>query len=623
MHKKFKDCSWCIPHVLLMLMLFVSVGFMLGSSMQESAVMDELAHIPAGYGYAHFLDYRLNPEHPPLLKALSAIPLLCMGLQFPTALPSWASDLNGQWDAGRQFLYESNDGRADEIIFMARLFPIVLTILLIVLIYAWSQKLFGPWWALLPALLATFSPHILAHGHYVTTDIAASLGFFLGLFGFIILFGGGEKQISWKRTVYAGLLFGVAQLLKFSLALLIPLYVFFVFALWVTKDRTWKHAWELIRPLLFVFLIGYALVWAVYLLFTWNYPMDKQVSDTVALLNEQTQNGSLVAKTVVAMSGIPILRAIGHYGLGVLMVSQRAAGGNTAYFLGSDGNGGWWYYFPVVFLLKESLPALLILFSGFLLWIGKFFRKNDGESWRAGRIAGNLWRRFVLFVQQHTDLFVMSSFVIFYWLYSMQSPLNIGFRHILPTIPFLYILAVSSLKNRMRWQADEKKGSLGVRTVRILKNGTRYGFLLLLCIWVFAEAAVSYPYFISYFNEISGGVWGGHAYAVDSNYDWGQDLKRLQTYVQERDISKIAVDYFGGGDVRYYIPNAVPWDESKGNPLSENIDWLAVSINELEYDIHATDSAGTVFPHRRYRWIPNPYEPYARAGTSIFIYRLR
>ena len=51
----------------------------------DSAIFDESAHIPAGYSYVRYLDYRLNPEHPPLLKALAAFPLLFMNLNFPTA----------------------------------------------------------------------------------------------------------------------------------------------------------------------------------------------------------------------------------------------------------------------------------------------------------------------------------------------------------------------------------------------------------------------------------------------------------------------------------------------------------------------------------------------------------
>src|SRR4051812_11720106 len=41
-----------------------------------SATFDENSHLPAGYTYLRWHDYRLNPEHPPLVKKLAAIPLL-------------------------------------------------------------------------------------------------------------------------------------------------------------------------------------------------------------------------------------------------------------------------------------------------------------------------------------------------------------------------------------------------------------------------------------------------------------------------------------------------------------------------------------------------------------------
>ena len=46
-------------------LLAVSLILMLNASFGDSAIMDELAHIPAGYGYVKYFDYRPNPEHPP------------------------------------------------------------------------------------------------------------------------------------------------------------------------------------------------------------------------------------------------------------------------------------------------------------------------------------------------------------------------------------------------------------------------------------------------------------------------------------------------------------------------------------------------------------------------------
>ena len=146
-----------LPWTLIGLMVLVSFALMLSASLQESATMDELAHIPAGYGYVKYLDYRLNPEHPPLVKALAALPLLFQKLNFPTDKSAWQKEINGQWEAGTQFLYESGNN-ANKIIQWSRLMPMLLTLLLIIFIYIWGKELMGRWWALLPAFLFPFPP---------------------------------------------------------------------------------------------------------------------------------------------------------------------------------------------------------------------------------------------------------------------------------------------------------------------------------------------------------------------------------------------------------------------------------------------------------------------------------
>jgi hypothetical protein len=44
-------------------------------SSNSSATFDEMAHLPAGYSYLRWNDYRLNPEHPPLIKKWAALPV--------------------------------------------------------------------------------------------------------------------------------------------------------------------------------------------------------------------------------------------------------------------------------------------------------------------------------------------------------------------------------------------------------------------------------------------------------------------------------------------------------------------------------------------------------------------
>src|SRR3989338_9046758 len=110
-----------ISALLILVFMFFILVF---SSWNDSLTFDEVAHIPAGYSYLAKQDYRLNPEHPPLIKDLAAVPLLFLRLNFPTDNPAWTKDINGQWTMGSLFLYESGND-AEKIIRFSR-FPIML-----------------------------------------------------------------------------------------------------------------------------------------------------------------------------------------------------------------------------------------------------------------------------------------------------------------------------------------------------------------------------------------------------------------------------------------------------------------------------------------------------------------
>src|SRR6185369_10962149 len=81
-----------IVGMILALICIFSVAMMFWAAWSASAIVDEQAHIPAGYGYVSQLDARLNPEHPPLLKALAALPLLVINPTFPTDIAAWTTD---------------------------------------------------------------------------------------------------------------------------------------------------------------------------------------------------------------------------------------------------------------------------------------------------------------------------------------------------------------------------------------------------------------------------------------------------------------------------------------------------------------------------------------------------
>jgi len=631
-----------IKYGILAIILVSSFALMLNASQQESAIMDELAHVPAGYGYVHELDARLNPEHPPLIKIVSALPLLFQDLAFPTDSPAWNDEVNGQWVAGTQFFYESGND-ADRLIQWARLGPIVLTVLLSLLIFVWSQSLMGSWWAPIPTALTAYSPSILAHGHYVTTDIGASLGFILAIF----FFSRFMMHNSRKNLVYAGLAYGIAQLLKFSAILLIPLFLFliavFVFvkafnhrvSLFGKLKHFVQYGFRYLAYLAGIFAIGYFLVYLVYIPITLNYPMEKQTTDTTAILTSFGMQDNAIppctlaqpkarclADLDIAMTTNSITRPFAQYMLGVLMVIQRATGGNTGYFMNEVSAAGWWYYFPVVFFYKEPLPSLILLGFALLLGIGSFLKNFRGPA--------SLKDRFFTYVNLNFAEFSMLSFIVLYWAYSMKSPLNIGIRHVLPTIPLMYIIAAGRIKRWTRQDFDFTQGlfrNLMTAIVGMVKSSFKTAAVIFFVVWYIAESLLTGPYFISYFNTLAGGTPNGYRIVTDSNYDWGQDLKRLAQFTEEHNIDKIAVNYFGGGSVHYYLGDkAVDWNSTMGDPKQEGIEWLAISINNLQNAIAPTAPGFYRKPEDEYPWLVkerSPYDPDARAGTSIFIYHLQ
>ena len=91
---------------------------------QKSVTVDEIAYIAAGYYHLQTGRFNLNMTNPPLMKIVSALPLLVLEPALPEIAgdPS-AWDIIRQWQFSREFLY-ANTVDADDLLFAARL-PVV------------------------------------------------------------------------------------------------------------------------------------------------------------------------------------------------------------------------------------------------------------------------------------------------------------------------------------------------------------------------------------------------------------------------------------------------------------------------------------------------------------------
>ena len=579
------------------LLLFVFL-ICLFSMKGDSLTMDELAHLPAGYSYLTQKDMRLNPEHPPLVKDLAAFPLLFIkGIHFPSDIKAWKEDINGQWDFGNKFLFHSGNP-ADKMIFWGRIPMILLLVLLGFYVFKWARELFGNGAALLALFLFSFSPTFLAHGRLVTTDVGAALGAFVATYYFVKSLNNPSK----RNIIFAGIALGIAELLKFTLIILIPFFGFLGLVWWLFKTRRF---WQTVKIIILVFIIGYILVWPVYQYHVWNYPPERQASDIKFMLaSHPIQSlGPLLSRA----AEIPVVRAYAQYLLGLSLVFQRGIGGNTTYFLGEVSAGGWKNYFPVVYSIKEPLTFHILTIIA-LLYAAWLIKK---PFWQ------NTFGRFKAWLQAHFTEFSMLTFIFIYWAFSEISDLNIGVRHLLPVFPFTFLLVSAMVANILKEPFLKLNP---VRSIRFL-SGVKYSLLGILILWQAISVVSVYPSFLAYFNESVGGPKNGYIYTVDSNLDWGQDLKRLVSWTNESGVNKIYVDYFGGTDAEYYLKEKfAPWNGTKNPNELPKGSYLAVSATFLQGG-RGEPANGFDSPTGYYNWL-NSYSPIAKIGYSIFVYKI-
>jgi hypothetical protein len=580
-------------------MLLVSIGTSLG----DAVIMDEVAHIPSGYSYVKYHDFRLNPEHPPLLKDLAGLPLQFLDLTFPADDQSWTTDANGQWNSGWKFIY-AQENNTEALVFWSRFPIILLSLLLGWIIFKWGKELFGPKAGLLALALYAFDPNILGHNHYVTTDLGIAAFSVFAFYAYLRYL----KNPTWKTIIVAGLVLGLAQLAKFSAVLLFPIFglALVLYAIFRKNKLDFsflgsgkiKKFW--LQKLYFyaatfilILIIHGLLIGLVYELNIFQMPTEKihQLIDTQLYGGAQ----NLASPYLHKMADIPILRPYSQYLIGFFMVFGRVAGGNTTYFFGQVTNQSFRAYFPMVFLIKEAIPILILIIIAFATAIFTFFQRNIRNFPR------QLWSNFKNYIDRHIDEFSMLAFIALYAYVSITGNLNIGFRHLFPILPFIYLLI-----------SKETTGVVGRLGKKFQKFA--WGFVLFLIVWLVAETAFAYPYYLAYFNETIGGTKNGYKYVTDSNVDWGQELKRLEKFVEENNIKKIRVDYFGGGDVVHYLKGkAIIWHSDSGQ---EN-GWYAISATFLQNSLYYKIAEGKP----DYQWL-REREPFANIGGSILIYKI-
>ena len=214
-----------------------------------SATWDEPHHLMDGYAILTRHDYRLNPEVPPLVKMVAALPLLGRTLKVPPN--QGRSTPTEAFLDGRSLVFDNGDTRTLD---PARLACMGLTLVLALLIYLFAGELFGYTAALFTLALFIFDPNFLAHGALVTTDAGSACGFVAALYAFYRY----TKQPTWPRLLLAGAAAGVLLAIKFTGIFLLPMLLLTVLAGWALKRNS-----KLLRQRLGALIVMALIAWVV------------------------------------------------------------------------------------------------------------------------------------------------------------------------------------------------------------------------------------------------------------------------------------------------------------------------------------------------------------------------
>ncbi len=200
-------------------------------------------------------------------------------------------------------------------------------------------------------------------------------------------------------------------------------------------------------------------------------------------------------------------KPVAAYGAGLLFVRAGASPGERPnYFFGEISGKGTALYFPVALGIKLTTAAVLASIAAFLAaGLGLF---------RGARL------RRLLFARAALPAAIGGAYLAA----ACATNLNIGVRHALPAVPFLFVAAAGAGRALLSRRPRAFRAALA-------------GIVLLAA----GESALRLGREISFGNLLCGGPAGVPAILSDSNVDWGQEQGRLFERVRRGDLGRVGI----------------------------------------------------------------------------------
>ena len=578
------------------------------ASQHNATTFDEVAHISGGMAMVLHGDYRLNPENGVLPQLLAGIAMVAGGGRFPDVSEprsleglSWRH--SDSWELGYQILYLTGND-ASRMLLLGRAAVALSGFCTVLLVhgsarYVHDGDAIG---SLLPTFLAAACPTMLAHGPMITSDsvftFTASLAStsIWSMLNVAASTAAEDRRLGWLSCAAwawaTGVSVGLVIVAKHSGVIIAPIAVLLLVlhACRIPWSLLPRYCLRIVATVLLSVAVMMATVWSFYRYrygafayldchqwkSNWDVGLGSQhgrLTGTPALLVDVAKAHRLLPEAML-------------YGMSYAFLSTHA---RACFLAGRHGTRGWRLFFPYAMAVKTPSGVLVLVVLAILaafLYVSPqralphvpqgspraILRKGLG-------VAGSLWHHGGA-AARLTPLLVLLSV---YGAVALNQSLNIGHRHMLPVYPPLYVLcgltcryfaplrarAAPEEETAGRARGERSEGTGGGRggggLVGMVAGVGAMAVVCAMC-WVGWEVGSCYPFYIPFFNGVSGGPERGYTHLVDSSLDWGQALPALRSFIEreshvyaEHEASatpprrpNFYVSYFGLGNPLYY-----------------------------------------------------------------------
>ncbi len=504
------------------LLLLLALGFQWTAIHEQSLTNDEPYHLVAGFQALEYGQNTVNLEHPLLVKLVGALPARLSGEDLvPELGPSEGYEASKRVFSNSELLLWAG--------FWGRVLATgVFTVPLLVGTFFLGRRFGGETAGLALASMIAFSFSVLPNLCLLQTDTAVSAAFVLTALA-ALRYGDAPST---PRAAVLGLCLGLGLASKFSAVLLLPAVALGVGAARRPPSRRLFHG-------LVAGAVAAAFTWCVFAAGNWGYDSH----DGEAVIVAHCEGKATIAVDAEMRSWTPRLLLLedieplaaqwltGFVGVGV----QNKIGIYPSYAFGTVTSEGRTWYFPALLAVKVPLAILLLTAVAGARWLLKARSRRPS---RATLLAGLLALTYV-------GASVVSNY-------------NLGFRHLLPALPILFLPAALEAGRSRRRAAI---------TVAVLV----------------LEAAVLAPLWMSATNTWWLGDRNPARFAfASSNLEYRQNFGELAEEVEERGIDRLGVFYplLAESAISAYVPGGYA---VSADPDALEEGWYAVSVLVEQY----------------------------------------